>query len=206
MSVIRATVDVTLTRQHRDEGEYREALDTIGRQARGLGRLVQNMLVLARADAGAYPFRPADLYLDELVMECRTAVEAMASERRVAVIVHPIGETPYRGDEDLLRQLLLNVIQNAVQHARPDGRVEIGVRTDDERLRLRITNDGLEIPAADRARIFDRFVQLDPSRRDQGAGLGLPIARWIAEMHGGSLCVEASDGTSTTFCVSLPIG
>ena len=206
VSVIRATVDVTLTRQHRDEGEYREALDTIGRQARGLGRLVQNMLVLARADAGAYPFRPADLYLDELVMECRTAVEAMASERRVAVIVHPIGETPYRGDEDLLRQLLLNVIQNAVQHARPDGRVEIGVRTDDERLRLRITNDGLEIPAADRARIFDRFVQLDPSRRDQGAGLGLPIARWIAEMHGGSLCVEASDAGSTTFCVSLPVG
>jgi signal transduction histidine kinase len=205
VSVIRATVDVTLTRPHRDEAEYREALDIVGRQARGLGRLVQNMLVLARADAGAYPFRPVDLYLDELVMECRTAVEAMASERRVSVAVQAILETPYRGDEDLLRQLLLNVVQNAVQHAAENGRVHIGLRPDGERLWLRVTNDGRGIPVADQARIFDRFVQLDPSRREQGAGLGLPIARWIAEMHGGSLFVETSDAHSTTFCLSLPV-
>ncbi len=204
VSVIRATVDVTLTRQHREEAEYREALDIIGRQARGLGRLVQNMLVLARADAGAYPFRAVDLYLDELVMECRTAVEAMASERNVSIAMHPILETPYRGDEDLLRQLLLNVIQNAVQHARQRGHVEIGLRSDGEHLLLRVTNDGPVIAVADQARIFDRFVQLDPSRRDQGAGLGLPIARWIAELHGGSLYVEMSDTHSTTFCLSLP--
>ena len=205
VSVIRATVDVTLTRQHREEGEYREALEVVGRQARGLGRLVQNMLMLARADAGAYPFHPVDLYLDELVMECRTAVEAIASERRVSIVMHPIPETPYRGDEDLLRQLLLNIVQNAVQHASENGRVEIGLRPDGEQLRIRITNDGPGIPVADQARIFDRFVQLDPSRREQGAGLGLPIALWIAERHGGSLFVETSDANSTTFCLALPL-
>lgn len=205
VSVIRATVDVTLNRQHREEAEYREALDVVGGQARRLGRLVQSMLVLARADAGAYPFHPVDVYLDELVMECRTAVEAMASERSVSVVMHPIPETPCRGDEDLLRQLLLNVVQNAVQHARQNGRVEIGLRPDGERLCLRITNDGPGIPVADQSRIFERFVQLDPARRDQGAGLGLPIARWIAELHGGSIVVENSEADSTTFCLSLPL-
>ncbi len=204
VSVIRATVDVTLARERREETEYREALDIVGRQARGLGRLVQDMLVLARADAGAYPFRPVDVYLDELVVECCTAVDVLAVERHVSIRTQPLPETPYRGDEDLLRQLLLNVIQNAVQHACHGGRVEIDLRNDGSCLRLRVTNDGPGIPVADRARIFDRFVQLDPSRRDQGAGLGLPIASWIARLHGGSLFVETSEADSTTFCLSLP--
>jgi signal transduction histidine kinase len=204
VSVIRATTDVALSVQHREEPEYREALDIIGRQTRVLGRLVQDMLVLARADAGAYPFRPVDLYLDELVVECRRAVEVLAAERCVSIVTHPLPETPYRGDEDLLRQLLLNVIQNAVQHARQGGHVEIALRQEGERLVLRVTNDGPGIPIADRERIFARFVQLDQSRRDQGAGLGLPIGRWIAERHGGRLFVESGDSDSTTFCLYLP--
>ena len=71
-------------------------------------------------------------------------------------------------------------------------------------MRIRVTDQGPGIPAVDRDRIFDRFVQLDASRRGQGAGLGLPIARWIAEAHQGTLVLEQSGPAGSTFCVSLP--
>lgn len=204
VSVIRATTDVMLTREHRDESEYREALGIIRGQARGLGRLVQDMLVLARADAGAYLVRPVDLYFDELVLDCHRAVAALAAERGVSVAVARPVELPFRGDEDLLRQLLLNVIQNAVQHTPGGGSVEISLQQERDRLNLRVRNSGRPIPIEDQARVFDRFVQLDASRRGEGAGLGLPIARWIAQTHHGDVVLESSDAEWTTFCVSLP--
>jgi signal transduction histidine kinase len=205
VSVIRAAADVTLSRESRDEGEYRDTLKIIAAQARGLGRLVQNMLVLARADAGAYPLRPVDLYLDDLVVDCRRALEVLAAERGVQVSSDQLQETPYRGDEDLLRQLILNILQNAVQHTPRCGVVTVDLHGNAERIALRVKNTGLGIPVEDRARVFERFVQLDPSRRSEGAGLGLPIARWIAEMHHGEVFVESSDAVQTTFCVVLPI-
>jgi signal transduction histidine kinase len=204
VSVIRSAAEVTLNRDHRDESEYREALRIIGAQARGLARLVQNMLVLARADAGAYPVRPMNLYLDELVMECRHSLRALALERGVDVVADHVAETPYHGDEDLLRQMILNVLQNAMQHALRGSVVHVDLQSDADRITMRVTNRGECIPVADQARIFDRFVQLDPSRRSEGAGLGLPIARWIARMHRGDVLVERSDQSQTTFCISLP--
>jgi signal transduction histidine kinase len=193
-----------LSREHREEGEYRDALNVVGSQARSLGRLVQDMLVLARADAGGYPLRSVDVYLDELVADCQRAVAALAGERRVTVRVQPLAETPCRGDEDLLRQLVLNVVQNAVYHSPAGASVEIGLQRSAARVTLRVSNTGPGIPPADHERIFRRFVQLDPSRRSEGAGLGLPIARWIAEAHRGSLVLERSDAQLTTFCITLP--
>jgi signal transduction histidine kinase len=114
-------------------------------------------------------------------------------------------ELPFRGDEDLLRQLVVNLLQNAVQHTPSGASVTITSCQDRDGLRIRVTDAGRGIPAADRTRIFDRFVQLDASRRATGTGLGLPIARWIAEAHHGTLVLESSDAAGSTFCVSLPI-
>ena len=206
MSIVRATSDVMLTRDHRDEAEYREALAIVGGQSRRLGRLVEDMLVLARADAGGYPLRPVDLYLDEVVADCRRAVDVLATERGVTIRSNGSPDIPFRGDEDLLRRLVLNVLQNAVQHTPSGGAVAVDVRQEPDAVRIRVTDEGAGIPAEDRERIFDRFVQLDAARRGQGAGLGLPIARWIAEAHGGTLTLEHSVPGATTFCVTLPRG
>jgi signal transduction histidine kinase len=203
VSVIRSAADVTLARPHRDEGEYREALTMIGGEARRVGRLVEDMLVLARADAGGYPLQAVPLYLDELFAECRQTVEVLAAERAVGLVAPPLPEMPFVGDEDLLRRMLLNVVQNAVQHTGAGGTVTIEVSTEPA-LTFAITDQGPGVPRADWQRIFDRFVQLDPARRAAGAGLGLPIARWIAEAHGGALEITASSASGSTFRIVLP--
>jgi two-component system OmpR family sensor kinase len=204
VSVVRATSDVMLSREHREEAEYREAMTSVGAQARRLGRLVEDMLVLARADAGGYPLRPVDLYLDEVVSDCRRASDVLAIERGVTIRSAGPADIPFRGDEDLLRRLVSNVLQNAVQHTPSGGAVAVNVTREPEAVRIRVTDQGPGIPAGDQRRIFDRFVQLDAARRGQGTGLGLPIARWIAEAHGGTLVLERSGPTGSTFCISFP--
>lgn len=204
VSVVRSVADVTLSRDHRSEVEYREALTIVGNQSRRLGRLVEGMLVLARADAGGYPLRPVDLYLDEVVADCCRAVDVLAAERGVTIRSDPSPETPFRGDEDLLRQLVLNVLQNAVQHTPAGGSVAVRLCRDSGAIKIRIADTGTGIPPADQTRIFDRFVQLDPARRGCGAGLGLPIAKWIAEAHSGTLVLESSGADGSIFCLTLP--
>jgi signal transduction histidine kinase len=202
--VIRAAADVALSPQRREESDYRETLGIVRDQARRLSRLVENMLVLARADAGGYTLRPVDLYLNEVVAECSRALQALSTERRVRISAGDGLDVPFRGDEDLLRQLVLNVLQNAVRHTPAGGSVSIAIEPGAERIAIRVTDCGPGIAAADHARIFDRFVQLDPARRAEGTGLGLPIARWIAEAHGGTLVLERSDASGSTFCLWLP--
>jgi len=203
VSVIRSAADVTLAREQRDEVEYREALTIVGGEARRVGRLVEDMLVLARADAGGYPLQTVPLYLDELVAECQRTMEVLAAERGVILRCPALPEIPFAGDEDLLRRMLLNVVQNGVQHTASGGAVAIEVSTEPA-LTIDVTDGGHGIPLEDWHRIFDRFVQLDPARRGAGAGLGLPIARWIAEAHGGTLEIIASSSTGSTFRILLP--
>jgi signal transduction histidine kinase len=205
VSVARVSAEVALSREHRDEGEYREALTIVAGEAQRLSRLVDDMLVLARADAGGYALRSVDLYFDEIVAECRRAVEVLAAERGVTIRSPGATDISVKGDEDLLRRLVLNVLQNAVQHSPSGGEVELELVSEPGRVRLRVSDHGPGIPIADQTRIFDRFVQLDISRGRQGTGLGLPIARWIAEAHRGTLVLEKSGSGGSTFTVVLPV-
>jgi signal transduction histidine kinase len=205
VSVIQSAVDVALSREHREEAEYRETLTMTGAQSRRLGALVADMLLLARADAGGYPLRPVDCYLDDVVDESRRAVSVIAATRRVRVTSTGASDVPIRGDAELLRRLLVNLLQNAVQHTPTSGNVSIDVSVNAFQIFIRVNDSGHGIADEDRERIFDRFVQLDPSRRSEGAGLGLTIARWIAEAHGGALTIERSTRRGTTFCVVLPV-
>jgi two-component system OmpR family sensor kinase len=203
VSIIRSAAEVALSRDRRDENEYRETIAIAGDQARRLGRLVEDMLVLARADAGGYPVRVKDLDLDEVIGECRRAVKALAAERGVQVQSAAGPEVPFRGDEDLLRRLVLNLLQNAIQHTPAGGSIGVTVEPSGDAVKIRVADGGPGIPEVDRARIFDRFVRLDEARTGSGTGLGLPIARWIAEVHGGTLVLEASGPRGSTFCATL---
>jgi signal transduction histidine kinase len=132
-------------------------------------------------------------------------VAVLAQGRGVTVDAPANGDVPFCGDESLLRRMILNLLQNAVACTRSGSRVSVDVVPNGRYAFIRVRDEGEGIAESDRARIFDRFVQLDTARRSAGAGLGLPIARWIAEAHGGSLDLEESGATGSTFRVTLPL-
>jgi len=202
VSIVRTATQVTLARNSRTEGEYRQALTIIGEQGCRLSRLVDDMFLLSRAEAQGVPLRREFLHFDEVVADSARAVRVLADQRGVAVTIDGADEMGLAGDDALLRQMVGNLLDNAIRHARPDGRVGMHLGRSDGHAVLRLTNDGACIATADRERIFDRFVRVGEL---SGAGLGLPIARWIAEAHAGTLELEDSRPGCTTFVVTLPI-
>jgi two-component system, OmpR family, sensor kinase len=202
VSVLRTTADVTLRRAHRPESEYREAITIVTEQAVRLTRLVDAMFVLSRAEAGGRTLRPEPVYLDEIVAECARGLSVIAGERGVRVETTGDTDVAFVGDDDCLRQLFMNLLDNAVAHTRAGGLVAAHAQVTEQQISVRIIDQGEGIAAADRERIFERFTRLD--RHRPGAGLGLPIARWMAEAHGGTLELDSSSSDGSVFVVTLP--
>jgi signal transduction histidine kinase len=202
VSVVRTTAQVILTRATRPEHEYRESMAIVEEQSGRLKRLVDAMLMLSRVEAQGIPVVREPLYIDDLVGECARALQVLAVDRQVTIRTCGDSEVMYSGDPTLLKQLVGNLLDNAIRHARAGGAVTATVTRNDGRIAIHITDDGDGIALEDRERIFERFVRFDS--RSQGAGLGLPIARWIAEAHGGTLVLESTGPTGSCFAVTLP--
>jgi signal transduction histidine kinase len=202
VSVIRTTAQVTLARGARPEADYRESLAIVADQSARLARLVESMFLLSRAEAHGIPLVREPLYLDELMADCTRALRVLADNRHVTVRAAGDAEVPFTGDDTLLRQMAGNLLDNAIRHARSGGIVTAAVHRAPAGVTLTITDDGEGVPEGERERIFQRFVRLDP--RSPGAGLGLPIARWIAEAHGGRLVLEPGATHGSCFSVFLP--
>jgi heavy metal sensor kinase len=204
VSVTRTTAQVTLGQDRRTEQEYRESLTIVAEQAARLTRMVNDMFLLARADAHARPLQATAIYLDELVEECVRAVRVLAEARGVELRVLSERDVPFSGDENLLHQLLVNLLENGVAHTPPGGNVTVQLRTTGDSVEIAVTDSGSGVNHADRERIFERFVRLAPTATNTGAGLGLPIARWIAERHGGRLTLESVAPDGARFLIYLP--
>jgi two-component system, OmpR family, sensor kinase len=205
VSVVRTAADVTLGRDARTEAEYRESFRIVGEQARRLSGLVEDMFLLARVDAGQRQIVATDFYFDEIVTECVRSTQVLADARHVTIVSDIAADVSYSGDEALARQLVANLLGNAVRHAPPGGRVWVSLTVAGSLLRLSVADDGAGVRPEDRERIFERFVKLDPTRNaDGGAGLGLSIARWVAEAHGGTLTLSDAIAGRTTFEARFP--
>lgn len=207
LSVMSTAAGVTLKKEHRAEDEYREALEIIAEQTRRLSRIVNDMFMLARADAGQYPLRKRTMYLDDLLEEVARAGAVLASDRKASVQLTNLSEAVFHGDEDLLRQMLLNLVDNAVKFTPSDGAVTLSLERRADEYVLSVTDAGPGIPPEARRHIFERFYRADRVRtraEDGGAGLGLSIARWIARAHDGDIELDDSNGTGTKFVVRLP--
>ncbi len=206
VSVARTAIEVTLSRIGRLEEEYRDSLGIVAAQMRRLTRLVEDMFTLARADASGLPLERAPLYLDELVADCVKGARVLAEPRGVRVDSTGPPDLELHGDEPRLRRMLMNLVENAVRHTPSGGLVRLAVEDLSSAVEVAISDSGPGIAQADRDRVFSRFVRLDPARAGEGAGLGLPIARAIAEAHGGTLILARSDASGSTFLVRLPFG
>jgi two-component system OmpR family sensor kinase len=210
LAVMHTTADVTLQQPSREESEYREALAIIGQQTQRLTRLVVEMFTLAHADAGGRPLHLQAFYLDELLAETARAAHVLAARKNVAITTAFVPEALCYGDEELLRQMMLNLLDNAITHTPPDGQVQMTLALQDGQYRITVTDTGGGIPADAQAHIFERFYRADKARshtatgHGSGAGLGLAIARWIAQAHNGALTLAHSDSTGSIFVAALP--
>lgn len=202
VSVVRTTAQVTLAQTARSEHDYRESLTIVEEQSTRLARLVDAMFLLSRAEAQGIPLVKEPLYLDDLVAECARAHRVLAHERQVTIQTGGDAEVMFSGDNTLLKQMVGNLLDNAIRHARTGGTVRATVGHDSRTLSIRIADDGEGVPPEHRDRIFERFARFDA--RSHGAGLGLPIARWVAEAHGGTLTLEENSHSGSCFAVSLP--
>jgi signal transduction histidine kinase len=208
---MRTATGVTLEQEQRSISEYRHALKVIDQQVQRLTRIVTDMFTLARADAGRRAISRNDFYLDELLWECVRAAEYLGSSKGVTIRLRKLPEIPYRGDEGLLRQMILNLLDNAIKHSPPDGEVHVGLERQNSEHRIIVSDTGLGIPPEAQPHIFERFYRVDRSRSrieasdlGAGAGLGLSIAKWIAETHHGRVELQSSDETGSVFVASLP--
>jgi signal transduction histidine kinase len=202
VSVMRTTAQVALSSETRTAEDYRESMTIVAEQSAHLSRLVNAMFLLSRAEARGLPLVLEAIYLDDLVAESVRALRVLAREREITIGAEGATGVSFIGDETLLRQLIRNLLDNAVRHARTGGAVTARLHSTGSAITIRVTDDGEGVPEAQRARIFDRFVRLGSSYA--GAGLGLPIARWIAEAHGGTLVLESSGVSGSVFTVTLP--
>jgi two-component system OmpR family sensor kinase len=203
ISIMRTAADVTLSRAARDEGEYREALAAVSQQASRLTRLVDDMLVLARADGGGYPVVLASVNLTALVNECVRELRPRAEDKNITVRTS-LEAVMLKGDDTLLRRMFSNLFGNALKYTPRGGSIDVSLAKLEGEVVLRVADTGPGIPAEDRERVFERFVRLDPARGAGGAGLGLAIARWVAEAHSGRVRIVSSGSDGSVFAVSLP--
>ncbi len=181
------------------EDARRAAAADIAAESARMARLVDRMLTLARADAGL-SLELAPLALKRVVDEVGRQASAVHPGRD---LVSATEEVTVAGDEDAIRQLVWILLDNAFRHAR--SHVGMTLRTEGEWGRLVVTDDGPGIVPEERERIFERFYRADRARTGQGAGLGLSIARWIADQHGGRILAGAAPDGGTAIYVDLPL-
>lgn len=214
LSVALTATQVSLTPQPGDvrAEEMRDALTVIQQQLLRLRRVVEDMFMLAQAENGTYIPTITTFYLNEVIDESARAAEVLGSVRHVRVCrVEAAPEILYVGDEGLLRQLFLILLDNAVKYSPRDGNVFIQVTRAEDRVIVTIQDEGCGVPEFARDHIFERFFRVDKARsRDadglgSGAGLGLAIAQWIASLHAGVVRLDSSTSAGSSFSVELPL-
>jgi signal transduction histidine kinase len=205
----------------RTSDDYEHILGTIQAENRFMIRLVNNLLALARMDAGQVKLKFERLDLSELASEVIERVQPLASVQGVKLDVSDLPETPVQGDRATLVQMLTNLVENAIKYSasvsNPKVEICVGQREMDgnQQAWVNVRDNGIGISPEHQAHIFDRFYQVEESRNrltttdgsgqeSSGTGLGLAIAQWIAKAHGGEIRVESTLGQGSTFEVILP--
>lgn len=209
LAILQGESEIALSNPSRSPDEYRESLTTLQHEARRLARIVEDMFTLSRADAGQYPVNCRPLYLDELIAECAHSVRTLAAAKSITISVQSSGELPLSGDESLLTRMLLNLLDNAIKYTPAGGIIYVASSSTPAGAQITVADNGSGIPTEFHSRIFERFFRADQARTRGnsagGAGLGLSIAKWIAEAHRGTLTLTRSDATGTLFTVNLPV-
>src|SRR5712691_1142892 len=202
LTTIRGNVGLLLKRDDITSEDRVAALNDIAGESERMSRMVQDLLTLARADAG-YHLEMAPIDLLPIAQEVSRQAQTLQPARRIELLDG--APAPVEGNADAIKQLLWILIDNAFKHTPDSGRIQLRLDTEQGGARLMVLDDGPGIPQEDLERIFERFFQSDASRSGEGTGLGLAIARWIAREHMGQVTAANNPQGGAAFTVEFPI-
>ena len=208
LAVLRGETEVALGKT-RAIGEYKNSLILIKDEAERLSRIVEDLFLLARQPIDApLTLVQQPLSLNEVVNDCVRAAQVLAASKDLRLRVSN-GSTPLvlKGDDELLKRMLLNLLDNAVKYTPEGGEISVELAAQNGNAQIIVKDTGIGIPKEDQAHVFDRFYRVDKARSRTlgGAGLGLSIVWWIVEAHGGRIEIESAPGQGSAFTVHLPL-
>jgi len=207
LAAIRGLVEVALTSE-RSTPEYINRLHEIMEESTSLGVLVNQLLLLAESDAGRLALNPKPIPLDQVVKKSVDMFEGVAESQGIRLQTPELAAVQVAGDENHLRQLINNLLDNAIKFTPAGGQVTVELSRQNGQARLRVADTGSGIPAKELPRIFERFYRGDKSRQHadghRGTGLGLAICQAIVSGHHGTINVQSVPGKGSTFTVELP--
>jgi heavy metal sensor kinase len=207
VAVIRSQTDMALLQVFPPE-DYPGLFRSIHRETERLGRLISDLLALARADEGQVHLDWEALRFDQLVEAVAATADVLATEHGIRLVIKTTGPMLVQGDEAHLMQVVMNLLENAIRYTDPGGQILVSVSTNNTAACLVICDSGIGIAPHHLPHLFDRFYRVDPARtrtNDGHSGLGLSIVDWIVKAHGGSVSVESQVEQGSTFTVLLPL-
>lgn len=208
LAVLRGDIELTLRRE-RSKEEYQRTLASNLEEIIRLSRLVEDLLMLARADAGRVELRCEPINLTELCHKMTEYISPLAEQREQQLDCqapdHPVMVS---ADLQRIKQLMLNLLDNAIKYTEVGGKITLSISVEGQEAVLSIADTGRGIPAEDVPHVFERFFRRSAKTADRsapGSGLGLSIVKWIVDSHGGKIDVQSELGKGTTFTVRLPL-
>ena len=206
LTAIRSVGEVSLQKSG-DAHYYRDVIGSMLEETTRLTCLVDSLLTMSRADGGTVQLRPATIRLLDLVAESAGLLEVLAEEKRQTIQVQGDRSVTVMADRTILRQALVNLIDNAVKYSPVGGSICIRIADSKSDAVVEVQDSGPGIPLEHRSRIFERFYRVDKARTrtEGGAGLGLSIAEWAISAHGGKIEVQCEPGPGSIFRIRLPV-
>ncbi len=206
LTIIKGETELAL-RKPRSPEMYREALESNLEEIDRMNRIVEELLFLSRADLGEIKVASDPVQLDSLIQEVQQQAIVLGQDRQVETTLGRVEPAQVLGDEWRLREMLLNLVDNAVKYSRQTGTVQLSLVRDGHMACLSVRDHGIGISPEEQGLIFDRFYRTDAARAhfQKGTGLGLSICKWIAEAHRGRIQVESILGQGSCFIILLPL-
>jgi len=205
VTVVLSQAEHALYRDRTPE-EYRQAFDVCLRSCRRMKSLINDLLFLARADAGKLALRPASTDLAVVAGQAVELLRPLADHHTIRLETDLV-PSPLIADSDRLAQVITNLVTNSIRYNRPHGQVVVQTRVNGSQVTLRVQDNGIGIPLSDQPHLFDRFYRVDTVRtqqEDTGTGLGLSLVQEIVTAHHGTIQVQSAPGTGTTITIQLP--
>lgn len=204
LSILRGQTELSLKR-YRSIDEYRQTLESNLEEILRMENIVERLLFLSRAESGEIELHRSEVDMQNLTEWTFKQFQLPAEENNINLKLNINGPAIIYGDEILLRELLLNLVKNAITYTPEGGSVTLSMEQDDKDVIISVDDTGIGIPEEDTPHIFERFYQVDKSRSTKGSGLGLSISKWIVESHHGKISVDSTVGKGSKFTVCLPL-